>query len=1135
MGSPQVPLADAAARRAAIAVHDRSFLVEAGAGSGKTAVLAGRIAMLLADGVEPKFIAAVTFTEFAASELLIRVREFVSELAAGRIPAELGTALPDGLSEDQRDHLFAASQAIDEITCSTIHGFCQRLITPYPVEADIDPGATVIDRDQADLGFLEIVDIWLREELSGEASGLLAELVLQDPGGTVGLIRSILNHLRRHRVIDHDAPEELAPLATAFQEAAEEFKAFIADSNVNEAETAIIADQFGELAETIEFAVTAETPAVFVRLLLTTPHSGLCTTSGSFRKYRKKGKWGEAAKREGLAKADGDRQNAVASTHYDRCCETWTALVQAAASRVLADLIQLVRPVMEHFRKHKRSAALLDFDDLIFAARDLLRDHDEVRRALAARFTHVLVDEFQDTDPLQTEIFWRLCGDPPANEETGDWTSYELRPGALFLVGDPKQAIYRFRGADIAAYLQARDAFLGHAPDGVLPISTNFRSCAPIMRYVNERFESLLSVENGQPGFQALDAFQPERAAGPSVAALDIAVANEEGKASALQRRDGEAETVAAMCARLIGSEAILDPKNGGTRICRAGDIALLAPTGSDLWRYEEALERRGIPVATQAGKGLFRRQEIQDLIAATRVLADQRDTLALGALLRGPLVGLTEEELLDIVWELPRLEDDPDRPQRLDLSVPPDVVSNPYARDIIENLQALRRRVNSTTPHELLSQAVDALRIRPILLQRHYGQAERALANVDLYLNFSRPYAVRGLRAFAEAMTVAWSDETRAVEGRPDAQEESVALYTMHAAKGLEWPIVVPVNTMTQVKALESAVTDRASGRFYCPVFGVEPTGYAASRDAEKAELDRERVRLWYVAATRARELLVLPRLDVAPGKSAWRSLVDLSLSELPALALDDLPTETALTDAAVENRQTRGVFASEAAAVVESHRRIVWRAPSRDESADGPVLREEASEILVMDGDGAPADSNIAPVIQGGRDRGLILHKLIEEVLTGETAETIPNLVARADILIRALGRPVMDDPALGLAPAELADCVVRALSLPEVVALRPRLKPEFPVYASEMGETHEEATVGVADAIAFNLDGAPQVVIDWKSDVDPASEALDHYRDQVRAYLDVTGAEYGLVVAVTSGTVIQVMPTNADTAAP
>src|SRR3546814_5836332 len=116
------------------------------------------------------------------------------------------------------------------------------------------------------------------------------------------------------------------------------------------------------------------------------------------------------------------------------------------------------------------------------------------------------------------------------------------------------------------------------------------------------------------------------------------------------------------MCARLIGSEMILDRRSGASRVCRPGDIALLAPTGSDLWRYEEALERHGIPVATQAGKGLFRRQEIQDLIALTRVLADRRDTLALGALLRGPLVGLTEEELLDIIWALPRFEEYPDR-----------------------------------------------------------------------------------------------------------------------------------------------------------------------------------------------------------------------------------------------------------------------------------------------------------------------------------------------------------------------------------------------------------------------------------------------------------------------------------------
>ena len=1030
-----------------------------------------------------------------------------------------------GLSKEQRRNLAAADAALDEMTCSTIHGFCQRLITPYPVEADIDPGAAVMDRDQAELAFSEIVDAWLREDLAGEAGGLLAELVLHDPNATLTLIRTVLGHLRRHRAFAPYERQDLEQCATAFREAAEAFNDFLSGEAVEEPETAAIAGHFRALADEIDPALPGNTPAQLVRLLVTTLHDELCTQAGKFRAYNRKGKWGAAARRAGLVKADGDRLNDTATAFYALYCARWTAFHGAVATHVLADLVPLVEPVMNRFREHKRAAALLDFDDLIFSARDLLRDHDEVRQALAKRLSQVLVDEFQDTDPLQTEIFWRLCGEPPKDGDTDDWTAFTLRPGALFLVGDPKQAIYRFRGADIAAYVRAREAFRAQAAEGVLSIATNFRSCAPIMDYVNEWFEAPLSEEKGQPGFQALDPFLPKRAKGPSVAALDVAVADENGKATAPQQRDGEAEAVADMCARLIGSESIRYTENGRQRLCRAGDIALLAPTGSELWRYEEALEQRGIPVATQAGKGLYRRREIQDLIAVTRVLADQRDRLALGALLRGPLVGLTEEELLDIVWVLPRADDAPDALQRLDLGVAPETIAHPHARDIIEKLQALPRRVNATTPHALLSQAVDVLRVRSILLQRHGGRAGRALANVDLFLSFSRAYAMRGLRAFAEAMMAAWSDEARAVEGRPDAQEEAVALYTMHAAKGLEWPIVLPINTMTQLRAMETAVTDRASGRFYCRVFGVEPTGYAAVRDDEGAELDRERVRLWYVATTRARELLVLPRLDVDPRGKAWISLVDLALDSLPALDLEHLPTEVDAGEPAAENEQTREAFAAEAAAIAERTHRIVWRAPSRDEDTAQPVQREEAPTILATDGDGAPADGTASDAIQGGRERGTILHKLIEEVLTGESAETLPDLTARAETLIRALGLPVMDDPAQGLAPAELAGCVLRALALPEVAALRPGLVAEFPVYGSKETDTHEEAAAGIVDAIAFNDDGAPELMIDWKSDVDPSPETLEHYRAQVRAYLDMTGADHGLIVAVTTGAVIPV----------
>ena len=1126
-------LRDDAARRTAIGVHYRSILVEAGAGSGKTAVMAGRIAAMLAEGIAPKSIAAVTFTELAASELLIRVRDFVADLAAGTIPTELRIAFPEGLSANHRANLATATSVIDEITCSTIHGFCQRLIKPYPVEADIDPGASVMDGKQADLAFIEIVETWLREQLSSGEGGILTEMVLHNPGETVGLIHKIVGNLRKRRTVSAPPVSALAPHLSAFHRAVDALVEFIRTAPAVEEETAMIAERFAGMAEGLESGLVSETPAGLVRLLVSPPHPDLCTKNGSFLAYKKKGKWGEAAKREGLAKIEGERLNIAADAHYEACCQCWRDLLQNVASCVLCELIAQVQPVLNRFRDYKRSAAQLDFDDLIFAARNLLRDHDEVRRSLAARFAHVLVDEFQDTDPLQTEIFWRLCGEPPAGGASADWSAFTIRHGALFLVGDPKQAIYRFRGADVSAYVRARDAYLAQDPDSVMAISTNFRSCAPILTYVNDRFAALLSSD-GQPGFTALDPFHADRGEALCVAALDVTVADENGKASTEQQRDGEAEAIAQMCARLIGSEMILDRRSGASRPCRPGDIALLAPTGSDLWRYEEALERHGIPVATQAGKGLFRRQEIQDLIALTRVLADRRDTLALGALLRGPLVGLTDEELLDIIWALPRSEDDPERLPRLDLSVEAEHIAHPLARSTIERLQALYRQTNSTTPHNLLSQAVDVMRVRPILLERHRGQAERALANVDLYLSLTTSFAVRGLRAFAETMTAAWTDEARAVEGRPDAQEEAVALYTMHAAKGLEWPIVVPINTMTGINATEIAVTDRDSDTFYCPVFGVKPVGYDAARDAEKAELDRERIRLWYVAATRARELLVLPRLDAAQSKSAWISLLDLSLAELPALDLSHLPSELDLAAGGEANDQTRDDFAAEAASIVARQRRLIWLAPSRDESADGPVLTPEAVKIWAASEAGQPDDEAVRPNVQGGRERGLILHKLLEEVLSGETLDDAGALSERARALIVEIGRPVMADPSQGLSPDELAGCVVRTLALPEIAELRPTLAPELAVYAAVDVDGVEQATVGIADATSFDGAGRPTVVIDWKSDVQPTAETLNHYRAQVRAYLDMTGTDRGLIVLATTGQVITVTPTTAPLAA-
>jgi exodeoxyribonuclease-5 len=792
------------------------------------------------------------------------------------------------------------------------------------------------------------------------------------------------------------------------------------------------------------------------------------------------------------------------------------------SAHVLAALLPALAPAIERISDYKRSAALMDFDDLLRAARNLLRNHLDVRAALADRFRHVLVDEFQDTDPIQTEIFWRLCGTAPAGGAEADWRAFVIRPGALFLVGDPKQAIYRFRGADVRAYVDARAALTAQDAQSLIHIDVNFRSCGPILEHVNQRFAGPLG-QGGQPGFTALQTYHPPREGGPCVTALRLAVAGDDGRASAEEMRDGEAEAVARLCAHLIGNETIKDPETGEPRPCRAGDIALLAPTGAQLWRYEQALEGQGIPVATQAGKGLFRRQEIQDLISITRVLADGRDTLALGALLRGPLVGLTEEELLDLLWEQ-RDAATGDVPG-LNLNLDTARITHVLAREVLNKLRGLRLQVRSTTPHNLLSQAVDELRVRPLLMQRSGRQAERSLANVDLYLNLSRPYDVRGLTAFSDAMRTAWEDESRAVEGRPDAQEESVALFSMHAAKGLEWPVVVPINGATTTMPPSQDVVSRTDNTLYCPILGVAPTGHAAALDAEKEELERERVRLWYVAATRAREMMVIPSLDAQLSKNAWSALVDLGAQGLPAIAIPEEVAVVAQGPAEPANGQALEVFQTEAAAVASASRQIVWKIPSREEDATKPLEREETPEVHVPTaGDGGELTATLANV-QGGRERGLVLHKLIEEVLTGEVTDDADALGARAAELISMLGAAISDDPAHGLSPVELATTARRALTLDVVAALRARLVPEFNVYAAADVEGAEHVRTGVVDAIAYSEDGKPSAVIDWKSDVEPSGDSTTHYKAQVRSYLEMTGTPRGYVVFATTGAVHEV----------
>jgi len=1096
---------DLAARRTALTALDRLLLVEAGAGSGKTSVLAGRVAALLAAGTPPRAIAAITFTELAAGELRARVVDFVSELAEGHVRPDLLAGFgPAGPTAAQRANLVAARDGLDELTCTTIHGFCQRLLRPYPAESNTDPGALVMDREDADALRDEVLDEWLRERLSGPAKrgDLLAGLFLHDAAATGKLVRNALKWMAHHRGAPVPAVQALAAadLLKRLHEAALRLRAFVDGAACQEKETAAIADELDTLIAAAPVGGASEVEALVHAFTFRAPDS-CATTNGGWKAYQKKTKWEAVAKGAGM-KAQAKALFDAAHECYMACKAGHEAARAFAAGRVLHVLAGELRTVLDRFATRKRGAALVDFDDLLASARDLLATRPEVRNALAARYTAVLVDEFQDTDRLQCEVLWRLCADKP--DPATPWQDWALRPGGLFLVGDPKQAIYRFRGADISSYVAARERLLRADAASCIAIGQNFRSVAPILEWVNKSFAACLSAE-GQPGFAHLFTKTAADAGHPAMATLHV----ETSLAGADTMRDAEADAVAAFCARVIGALPVRG--KDGPRACRPDDIALLAPTGTDLWRYERALEEAGIAVSTQAGKGFFRRQEVQDLLALTRTLADGGDTLALGALLRGPLVGLTEEALLDATAALPAREDG--RLTFLRLWTPTVVVANPLLRETLEILQGMARVAGSTTPFVLLSQAVEELQVRPLLRRRHDRTSERALANVDQFLEAARAYDMRGLLAFARAMTAQWKEAQRTMEGRPDTEAQSVSLVTMHASKGLEWPVVVPINMGGRPDGSVDAALD-AEGKLHLRVFGFEGPGCTDAMAAERLEKERERHRLWYVATTRARDLLLLPCFSTGVPKGSWQQCVGLDHFGLEMFNTEALPAVVLHRTTEVPNRQDGARFATEAALIAARTRvmcRITPHLAEADETtpvdaAPLPLLAEEAIH---------------APTLRGSRARGLVLHKLLEEVLTGETSDNEAALQARAIELVRQI-----DDPAASaLDVQEVVRTVSRTLALSEIKAIRARLIPEWAVLASTEHDGTETVTIGVADAVAVGPDGTPELVVDWKSDVNPEQATVAHYRAQVRTYLQATRAKEGLIVFLTSGRVERV----------
>jgi ATP-dependent exoDNAse (exonuclease V) beta subunit len=820
--------------------------------------------------------------------------------------------------------------------------------------------------------------------------------------------------------------------------------------------------------------------------------------SFDLKAYQRKTAW------IGACGADaGSRYNQAAEEHFAAVERSYRTLLGAIGAGLVDALSTALDDVLARYRDRKRAAAVLDFDDLLTYAYELVSKHEAVRIALGARHRHIFVDEFQDTDRVQAAIIFLIATAQRADR----WQDGVLRPGSLFLVGDPKQAIYRFRGADVAAYEDARSAIKRQGGDCILQVTANFRSSQGILEHVNACFEPVLNG-HGQPGYVELSATVEKRLGElPCTAKVTVEIpeAADPQRPSAGEQREAEAKIIARVCRRLVGTVSIARDE-GQVSPLVPGDIALLAPTNSELWRYERALESQRLSVASQAGKTLMLRQETQDILALLRTLADPFDTLSFGALMRGPLVGLTDEQLLDIAEGVEATREPGATGAAFTVNTPLELIVSPFAKRVVGHLQDLRRRAMVTTPLVLLSEAIERLQLRVVLAARYGNRAARALANLDALIQMARPYGVAGLHAFVRSLNEDWESRIPRGEGRIDASEEAVQIVTIHSSKGLEWPVVIPINTSTVFRSPPQFVHRQSDNTLHWVIGGVAPPNLAAAREEEQRSETLEGQRMWYVACTRARDLLVIPELPSASAQS-WSRIVNLAHGSLPELDLSHLPSETTRTTAIVANTQTADIFLAEADAISSASPAVAWRRPSE----------HDPDRALVLESTTTSVDEALEFVqhLDAGRLRGVLLHKLMEEFLTGELDEDEGAAEQRAVALLAQLSG--MNSEGVDALPdaREAALTAMRTLRFPEIAALRPTLQAETAIWAASDGTY----LAGRADAVSV-VGGRVQSVLDWKSDVAPSAQDRVGYRGQLAEYLQATGAMQGALVYMSLG---------------
>jgi len=883
-------LTDAEARHLIATALDTTLIVEAAAGTGKTTALVERIVQMIAEGrAEVGEIVAVTFTEKAAGELKLRLRERLDNARIDASKDEDQANLP-------RARLNKALRQLEEAHVGTIHAFCADLLRERPVEAGVDPLFEVLTEPASARLFDEAFGRWLQDELSDPGEGVrraLRRSAFGGEDGPVDRLRKAAWELAQWR--DFTAPWTRRPFD-------------------REAEIDSVVSLLHELAELTRNPASRNDP-------LFTGTDPVRRVSDEIRLQQT---FGDAGPKEAFSYdgweaglVDLSRDRMLANTKQgrgaayregvprDRVVAALTGLrarldqLRMDADADLAALLQQeLRGSLDRYETMKATAGALDFLDLLLTARNLVRDNRQVREGFQLRFKRIFVDEFQDTDPLQAEILLLLAADDPSE---ADWRKARPVPGRLFLVGDPKQSIYRFRRADVAIY---RDVCRRLQDCGAtfLHLTTSFRSVPEIQTFVNTSFAPVMTGDEItlQADYVPLGRQRPALSGQPCLVALPVPEPYARKYISGRAIEQSLPDAVGAFVDWVINQSNWQVTERSGSAPVKAAakHICLLfrrfVSWEADVTRpYIEALETRGIAHVLVGGRAFHEREEVEALRAALTAIEWPDDELSVFATLRGPFFAIGDENLL--AWahrfghrsaeRFARGVFHPFRvPAIFDENTPEEIAHLRPIAEALWLLQRLHRHRNyvqlgdgvertsggvSGTLQELLS----ATRAHVGFALRTGG--EQALANVLHIAELARQYEMGGgisFRGFVEELRLA-ADTAQASEA-PILEEDSdgVRMMTVHKAKGLEFPIVILADLTCRLSRPDAGRWIDPTGRLCALKLGGWAPADLLLHGYEEAARDRaEGERLAYVAATRARDVLVVPTVGDELYEGGW------------------------------------------------------------------------------------------------------------------------------------------------------------------------------------------------------------------------------------------------------------------------